>query len=175
MKITVTIILAILIGLVIYFYFTGKNNLQAKPVVHASYKDIKSALIGQGSIVPKEEIEVKSNICGVIELLYVTIGQKIIVGQPLAKIKFVTGPLEYRRIIKQYEDAQNLLDNSSKAYERNKYLYAQKVTSKAEFEHIETNYLLPKPEFERTQTQMGLVDRKISGTTKIPIVQLLVH
>jgi len=162
--------MTILIGFVIYFYFTGKKNLQGKPVVYASYKDIKRSLIVQGSIVPKEEIEVKSNISGVIELLYVTIGQKILVGQQLAKIKYVTDPLEYRRIVKEYEDAQNLLDNSSKTYERNKYLYAQKVTSKAEFEQIETNYLLAKSEFERAQTQMGLVDGKTLGATKISTI-----
>ena len=64
---------------------TSKEFLTRKPTV----QDMEDKVMATGKIVPKEEIEIKPNISGIIDQILVKEGDKVAAGQLIATLRIV--------------------------------------------------------------------------------------
>src|SRR5262245_21387934 len=71
-----------------FFFLYGKS--QDKPVVYQVDSPVKMTIIKKtvatGKVVPRREVEVKAQVSGVVDRLYVTAGQTVKKGTVLARI-----------------------------------------------------------------------------------------
>jgi len=92
-KVAIVIFVLLFIGLALamgkYFY----DQMKKDPVVYetekASIGNIVQKTVATGSIVPRREVEVKAQVTGVIEEIFVEAGQLVTKGQLLARIQVV--------------------------------------------------------------------------------------
>ena len=144
---------------------TDKNKYNT---ITPTVRSIERKIIVPGMIVPSKEIDLKSTISGVMEELFVKIGDQVTKGQAIAKIKFISEPREYQNYLKRYQIALAQHENSKNNYERDKLLYEKKIIAMAEYDISFTNYLTTKAEYEAAYNELQFVEgskNELSGIT----------
>jgi HlyD family secretion protein len=162
-------IVLILIILVVIKSIRDKKGVQYHTVT-PTVRSIERKIIVPGVIVPSKEIDVRSTISGVMEELYVRVGEYITKGQAIAKIRFVSEPKEYQNFLRRFQIAEAQYQNSKNNFERSEILYEKKVIAKAEYEAVLTNYLTTKAEYEAALKDLQFVEgvqTETSGISKI--------
>ena len=137
------------LGLGYYFYGKGKTDQVKHGLTKAYVTDIIKKTMATGSIKPRKEINVKPQVSGVIEKLYVEAGQVVKKGQQLAKIKLVPSQVNIN-------NAQSTVDLTRlRMKDAERELARQKtVTSKSlDVESAKVNYENAKVE-ETRQKQL---------------------
>ncbi|MDR1115485.1 MAG: efflux RND transporter periplasmic adaptor subunit [Tannerella sp.] len=158
-KVTVFLgcIVLVLIILVVVKSLKNKGKNQYKTIT-PTVRTIERKIIFPGMIVPSKEIEIKSTISGVMEQLYVRVGDHIAKGQAIAQIKFVSEPKEYQSYLRRFQIAEAQYENSKNNFERNEILYGKKVIAKADYEVALTNYLTTKAEHDAALKELQFVE-----------------
>ena len=141
MKVVRTVILSLILvflAFVIYRAAKGGRKIPAS-TIRAEYRDIESKLTIPGVIQPSKEIDIKSTISGVLEKLLVQVGDEVVGGQPLAQIRYVKDPLEYRRLLKELEIAETRYLTAEASFERTEKLYVKKLIAQEVYEGEKSN------------------------------------
>lgn len=124
------------------FFLYGKS--QEKPVVYNSVAAFKTTIVKKtvavGKVIPRREIEIKSQVSGVVEKLYVTAGQPINKGDIIAKITLAPNMVQLNQAESQLEQARLNLQNIETEYQRQKKLFEQKLISSSEFSKLTLQY-----------------------------------
>lgn len=110
--------------------------LTRKPVV----QNMEDKVMATGKIVPREEIEIKPNLSGIIEKILVKEGDKVGAGQLIATIRIVPQVADVNGAMQQVNsanigvsNAKINLANQQQQFAMQKRLYDQGVISKQEF------------------------------------------
>jgi len=156
-------IAAVFIGTAIFLY----KKSQQEPVVYQSDAAFKTTIIKKtvaiGKVIPRREVEIKSQVSGVVEKLYVVAGQQVKKGQVIAKITLAPNMVMLNQAESQLETAKINLQNASDEYERQKKLFADKLISTSEFNKFLLNYDLQREAVTAAENNLLLMK---SGATK---------
>lgn len=168
MKRTGTLIVLIVIAILFIgsmYYLYQKN--QKDPTVYETETPTKDTIINTtvatGNIVPKEEIEVKPNISGILDTIYVEPGDLVKAGDLLAKLKVVPDMNNLASSQNQIKDAKIALDNQEKVYRRQKTLFDKGVISANEYDDAQMNYDRAKQTYAAAQETYEIIK---TGTSK---------
>lgn len=162
MKRTGTIIILVVIVIVFVgamYYLYQKN--QESPITYKTETPIKDTIINKtvatGNIVPKEEVEIKPNISGIIDTIYVEAGDIVKAGDLLAKLKVVPNVDNLVNSKNQIRNAKIALDNQEKVYKRQKELYEKGVISANEFDQTQMEYNQAKQTYEGNKETFEII------------------
>ncbi len=152
MKRTGTIITLVIIFLLaaIGIWYIYSKDLE-DPIVYqtetASEQTIIKETVATGNIVPKEEVNIKPNISGVIDKIHVVAGQFVEAGDLIAEIKVVPNinslTSAKNSIASQrnaVETAKLSLDNQKILYDRQKELFNKGVIAANDFDLAQNSY-----------------------------------
>jgi len=149
------------IGVFIYSMFFLFQKSKEEPVVYetqtAFYSNIVLKTLATGSIKPREEIDIKPQVSGIIQELYVEAGDEVLEGDLMAKIKVIPNMVQLNTAENRVAAAQINLDNAKLDYDRNKKLYEQDVISFSEFQRFETAYKNAKIEMNGATENLEIV------------------
>src|SRR5215210_4475098 len=110
------VILAIFAGTLIYL----KQKAEEDPVVYSSVSpytaDIVKKTVATGSIVPRKEINIKSQVSGIVEKILVEAGQSIKVGDIIATIRLVPNMVNLNNAEASLKRADINLQESKKEF-----------------------------------------------------------
>jgi HlyD family secretion protein len=110
-KIVVIVFLLVGVGLVFYFIKNLNNNLK---IYQVEEKQLIRAVYASGYIKPVIEVDIRPEVSGYIEKLYVDEGEDVKKGQILAKIKNDTIPYQIKQIQLEIQKInEKLSENSS--------------------------------------------------------------
>ncbi len=166
-KLFVRALLAIIAIIFIWtaFFLYGKS--QEKPVVYNSVPVFKTTIVKKtvavGKVIPRREIEIKSQVSGVVEKLYVTAGQLVNKGDIVAKITLAPNMIQLNQAESQLEQAKLNLHNIETEYLRQKKLFEQKLISSSEFNKLTLQYDLYKEGVTSAENNVLLLKK---GATK---------
>jgi HlyD family secretion protein len=143
-----------------FFYLYKKSK--SKPVVYqtelAEVTDITKKTVATGSIVPRQEVEVKPKVTGVLSELYIADAGKIVKkGDPLGKIQIIPDAQQANSAEAQVRNAQIQLDNAKRELDREENLFKQGVVSEAEVFKFRTDYALAKEQLATASSNLQLV------------------
>lgn len=162
MKKVITIV--VLVVLIASFIGTGYFLYQksaAPPVVYETdslfVTDIIKKTVATGSIVPRKEIELKSQVSGVVEKLYVEAGNVVTQGQLIAKIKIIPDVVTLNNAEASVKNATINFKNAEKEMKRQQNLFDQKVISEYEFNQYLLEYNLAKQALETAENNLDLI------------------
>ena len=166
MKRTTTIITLIVIVAAFstaLIYLWQKN--QEDPITYAtqlpSNQTIVVKTMATGSIVPKEEILIKSNISGVIEEVFIEAGDYINAGDLIAKIRVIPNVSSLASAKNNIASNRNALEtaeinfNTQKViYDRQKELFDKGVIAANDFDQVNNTYLQARQSVEQSRINL---------------------
>ena len=157
------LVVIIFVGTIVFLY---KKSQQA-PVVYTLDSPTTTTIIKKtvaiGKVIPRREIEVKSQVSGVVEKVFVIAGQTVKKGDVLAKITLRPNMLNVNSAESQVQSAKINLQNSESEYNRQKKLFAQKLISESEYNKFLVTYNLQREALSNAENYLLLLK---SGATK---------
>jgi HlyD family secretion protein len=168
MKKVLKILLGVVIaGIFIYTIYFLYQKSQAKPVVFETTSpviaNVIKSTVATGSVVPRKEIEIKPQVSGIIDELYVEAGQKINKGDLIARIRIIPDMVNLNNAQSRLNRARISLEDARRQYDRQKELLDQGVIAKAAFETYEIAYKTANEEVEAAENNLQLIQE---GQTK---------
>jgi len=121
--------------------------------------------VATGSITPRKEVNMKSQVSGIVEKLFVVAGQQVKQGDVIAKIKIIPNMLNLANAENRVNAAQINYDNTKIEYDRNKSLIDQGVISKAEFQPYELRLKSAKEEMDAAQNQLQIIKEGVAKSS----------
>lgn len=150
--------------------------LTRKPTV----QNMDDKVMATGKIVPKEEIEIKPNIAGIIDKILVDEGDRVEVGQLIATVRIVPNLSEVNNAQQnvnnqqlQISNAKLNVDNMRKQYEMQEKLYKQGVASKQEYLNAQQQLYSTQQALRNAQQQLVTAQKslQIARTGSTPELQ----
>jgi HlyD family secretion protein len=168
-KIRNIILLTLLVGGFIWTFYFLYQKSQKPPEVFKTVSPFDTAIIKKtvatGSVTPPKEVNMKSQVSGIIEKLYIVAGQQIKQGDVIAKIKIIPNMLNMANAENRVNTAQLNYDNAKLEFERNKALFDQNVISKSEFQTIDLRIKSSLAELEAAQNQLQIIQDGVSKSS----------
>jgi HlyD family secretion protein len=123
-------------------YFAKTNSKSS--ITYETEKLFKTTIeketVITGKIIPEDEVEVKPQIGGIIDQIFVKEGDKVTTGDLIARIKVVPNEQNLNAARGRLKKAQIALETRTKDFARNKKLYDKGIIANAEFIGIELQY-----------------------------------
>ncbi len=156
-KIIFGVIALAFVAVLIWF---GKMN--SKPAVDFETEkpfkaNIERKAVATGKVVPLEEVEIKPQISGIIDKIFVEEGAKIKKGDLIAKVRVVPNEQSLTNARGRISSIQIQLNNSKISYDRNKGLYDKGVISRSEFENVELAYNQAEQDLKNAQNAQYII------------------
>jgi len=140
-KLMLIFLLVVIVGAVLFFAINGSASKENGVKLVACEKgEIIDKALAVGTIVPRNEIAVKSKISGIVRRLYAEVGDKVTVDMPLMDIKPDPTPLEYAEAKRQLEISQVMYENAKREMDRTQTLKDKRLVSDQEFENAKAKY-----------------------------------
>ncbi|MCF6351384.1 MAG: efflux RND transporter periplasmic adaptor subunit [Cyclobacteriaceae bacterium] len=154
---TVIIAVASFVGTGYYLY----QKSEEPPVIYETnapfITDIELKTVATGSIVPRKEIDVKSQVSGVIEKIYIEAGNQVRAGDKIAKIKLIPNVVALNNADVRIKTATINFKNAERELNRQRELFEQKVISEFDYNQFLLNYNLARQEVEAAENNMMLI------------------
>lgn len=155
------LLIAVIVGGFAYTLVFLYTKNQKSPIIYsvekAFYTDIIKKSVATGSIVPREEIEIKPQVSGIVQEVYVEAGDHIAAGELIAKIKVIPDMLSLSNSENRVNLSKIQLKNAKADYDRNKALIDDKVISQSEFQNFEIALDNAKQELDAAQENLLIV------------------
>ncbi len=163
------LLLILTLGLFIWTIFFFYNKSQTPPVVFQTVVPFDTTIIKKtvatGSVTPRKEVNMKSQVSGIIEKLYIIAGQEVKQGDVIARIKIIPNMLNMANAETRVNTAQLNYDNAKLEYDRNKHLFDQSVISKAEFQAYDLRLKATNEELAASQNQLQIIKEGVSKSS----------
>ena len=85
------------------------------------------------------------------------VGDEVVGGQPLAQIRYVKDPLEYRRLLKELEIAETRYLTAEASFERTEKLYVKKLIAQEVYEGEKSNLAVLLSEYESVESELDML------------------
>ena len=162
-KSLIWIIVAILfIGTFIFLYINSRPEKFEYSTIKPSLGSIDKKTVLTGKIEPRDEIDIKPQISGIVSEINVEPGDLVKQGDIIAKIKVIPESASLSSAQSRVESAEISLADATSKYERNKILYEKKIISREEFETSETTWLQAQRELEAANDAFLIVKEGVS-------------
>lgn len=160
-------LLAGFLSLLVYtFYYLYQKNQEPDvtyETTKATYRNIVKQTVATGSVIPRQEILIKPQVSGIVEKIYVTEGDKVKVGDLIAKIKIIPDMLSLSNAENRLSRAEIAFENAKVSFKRSKELYDNEVIALAEFQEAELGYKNSEQELEASRENLQIVKDGISS------------
>jgi HlyD family secretion protein len=166
---TVKIIFGIIaLRLLVYVlkYFKDSN---AKEVIDYKtelpfYSTLDTKTVATGKLNPEEEIELKPQISGIVDQIFVEEGDLVRKGDLIAKIRVVPNEQALGSAKSRINTARLSFENAQTLFNRNKTLFEKGVISKQDFENSELSLNQSKESYDQSKDDYQIIKRgSLSG------------
>ena len=149
------------------WFFTGKTSkggirLETAKVGRSS---ISNTVTATGTVEPVTEVEVGTQVSGIIDKLYADYNDVVKAGQLIAEMDKVNLKAELASAEAQLASSKSEFEYQQKNYARNKILFEKKLISDSDYETSTYNYEKAKAAYEQNQAAMVKVNRNLEYAT----------
>jgi HlyD family secretion protein len=137
-------IAVIFIGTLVFLYNKSHQPPVVYQVVSPARMTIIKKTVATGKVIPRREIEVKAQVSGVVEKLYVVAGQNVKKGAIIARIALRPNMINVSKAEADVLAAKISLQKQAADFERYKQLRAQRLISDTQYAQYSTDYELQK-------------------------------
>lgn len=157
---------AVVVGLGIW-YFTGSaaQHKVTYATATVSKGDISSSVTATGTIEPVIEVEVGTQVSGIIDKIYADYNSVVTKGQLIAEMDRVTLQSELASQQATYGGAKAEYEYQQKSYERSKGLHEKALISDTDYELAMYNYQKAKSAYDSSKASLAKAERNLSYAT----------
>ena len=152
-KIIISVLVLVVLGVVAFFFIKGDDALviEAKTVA-AKKANVTTMVTATGTIEPINQVDVGTQVSGVVEKIYVDYNSKVKEGQLIAELDKTNLKASLTQAQAAYDNAISQRNYTKTIYDRQKTLFDNQVISKSDFDDADYNY----------QTAKGTVTQRYS-------------
>ncbi|WP_276168022.1 efflux RND transporter periplasmic adaptor subunit [Zobellia alginiliquefaciens] len=125
--------------------------------------NIEKKTVATGKVVPEDEVEIKPQISGIIQKIYMEEGQKVKSGELIATIKVVPNEQSLNQSRGRVRNAELALNNTQIEYNRNKSLFDKGVISSQDFNTLQLQYDQAKQELDNAKADYQIIRQGSAG------------
>jgi HlyD family secretion protein len=120
--IVIIVILAGFVGTIYFLYAKSEEKPVTFQTTKATTTDIIKKTVATGSVVPRKEIEIKPQVSGIIDKIYVEAGSTVKEGDRIALVKIIPNMVSLNNAQNRLRQAKIALENARMDLERNQKL-----------------------------------------------------
>ena len=150
------LVLAVLWAAAFFIKSNSKSSITyetQKPFI----TNIEMKTVATGKVVPEDEIEIKPQISGIIQKIYLEEGVKVKAGDLIAVIKVVPNEQSLNQSRGRVNNARIALNNTKIEYDRNKVLFDKGVISSQDFNNLQLQYDQAGQELKNAQADYQII------------------
>ena len=155
-------------AVVLIAVLTGKKAKQQEIIYEtaaASTGDIAKYVTATGTIEPVTEVQVGTQVSGIIDKLYADYNSIVKEGQLIAEMDKVTLESDLASAKASYQGSEAEYDYQKKNYERNVKLHEKGLVSDTDFELSEYNYRMAESAYNSSKAALAKAERNLGYAT----------
>lgn len=166
-KLIIWIAAVIVIAAAVFLLLRKSGNKQQLTYETATVTkgDIATYITATGTVKPVTEVEVGTQVSGIIDKLYVDYNSEVKEGQIIAEMDKVTLESEVASAQAAYDGNKAEYQYQEKNFNRSKELYSKNLISDSEYEQAEYNYEMAKSAFHSSEAELARAQRNLSYAT----------
>ncbi len=162
-KIALLVIVAIiLVGTFVFLYQKSKPKVIVYELVSPEVSDLEKSTVATGKVEPRDEILIKPQISGIVDVVYKEAGQSIRKGEVIAKVKVIPELGQVNSAESRVRLAEINATQAETDYNRSQKLYKDKLISKEEFEKSEISYKQSREELQTAKDALEIIKEGIT-------------
>ena len=169
MKKVLFIVMALaLIGVLVWFGKKNSKTVEEFKTEKAFKTNIVRKSVATGTVIPLEEVEIKPQVSGIIDKIFVKEGQKVNIGDLIAKVRVVPNVQALNSASGRVKTAKLRRDNAKVSFDRTKKLFDKGVIPRTEYEASELNYSTAEQDYRDALNNQQIIKKGStlgSGTT----------
>ncbi len=156
------VVVLIFIWTFYYLWSKGQPVETTYETSKAAIADIEKTTIATGKIEPRNEIDIKPQISGIITEIYKEAGQMVQKDEVIAKVKVIPEMGELNAAESRVRVARINFEQAKTDFERVKNLHDEKLISTEEFDNAEATYKKNQEELSTAEDNLEIVKTGIS-------------
>lgn len=164
--IIIGIIVAVLAAGTYFAFGSSKEKNTGLKLVEVTKGTIVDKALAIGRLEPRQEVQVKSKISGIVTTLHVDIGDDVKAGSPLITIAPNPTPLEFSEAKRLLDLAQVDFNNALTIFQRSQELFTKKLISQAEFDVAKTQYSESELRLRMAEEKLDLIQKGVTADGK---------
>jgi HlyD family secretion protein len=166
---TVKIIFGIVTLLLLVYVLKYFKDSNAKEVIDYKtelpfYSTLDTKTVATGKLNPEEEIELKPQISGIVDQIFVEEGDLVSKGDLIAKIRVVPNEQALGSAKSRINTTRLSFENAQTLFNRNKTLFEKGVISKQDFENSELSLNQSKESYDQSKDDYQIIKQgSLSG------------
>lgn len=144
---------------------SGDKQVMTYDMTEVSRGDISMYVTATGTIEPVTEVQVGTQVSGIIDKLFVDYNSEVRKGQIIAEMDKVTLESEVKSAQAAYDGNKAEYKFQEKNYNRSRGLYEKNLISDSEYEQAEYNYEMAKSAFHSSEAELARAQRNLSYAT----------
>lgn len=125
--------------------------------------NIEKKTVATGKVIPEDEIEIKPQISGIIDKIYLEEGTQVKAGDLIAVIKVVPNEQALNQARGRVRNAEIALNNIEIEYKRNKAIFDKGVISSQDFNALQLQYDQAIQELDNARADYLIIRRGSAG------------
>ena len=164
-KIILAVVALALLVLVMKFFADKNSKAVVDFTTEQPFKTtIAREIVATGKVNPEEEVEIKPQVSGIVDEIFVEEGDKVEKGDLIARIRVVPDERSLASAKSNVNTARLSFNNAKTLYDRNKALFEKGVISKQTFESAELSFNQSKQSLNQSQNDYQIIKKgSISG------------
>ncbi|APA64841.1 MULTISPECIES: efflux RND transporter periplasmic adaptor subunit [Maribacter] len=146
-----------ILAAVVYFLKKNSTPLKTYETETVEKRDITNKVVVTGKVIPQDEIEIKPQISGIIQKVYLEEGVQVKAGDLIATIKVVPNEQSLNQARGRVNNAKIALNNTKIEYDRNKSLFDKGVISSQDFNALQLQYDQATQELQNAQADYQII------------------
>lgn len=147
-----------------FYYLYTKD--QAAPVVFETTEpfvtNIEQKTVATGSILPRKEVEIKPQISGIVQQIFVQAGDSVAEGDLVARIKVIPDIAQVNAAESRVNQAQIRFEAAEEDFKRQQQLFTDEVISQADFTTAEANWRTAQEELDAAKNNLQIIRDGVS-------------
>jgi len=155
--ISITLIICGALFAAAYFIKTNSKSITIYETETPFISSVEEKTVVTGKVIPEDEVEIKPQISGIIQELFVEEGDKVKEGDLLAKVKVVPNEGSLNSAKGRVASLRIILDNAKIEYDRNKSLFEKDIISKQDFQNASLSYNRSKQDLTNAKSDLQVI------------------
>ncbi len=154
----------IIVGTFVFLYRKSRPEAELWQELEATLMDIRRTTVVTGKIEPRNEVEIKPQINGIISEIYKESGEQVKANEVIARLKVIPDMTSLSSAESRVRLAEINLNQARTEYERERELYEKELVSKEEYEQILQAHEQAKEEMAAAQEALEIIRDGVSST-----------
>jgi HlyD family secretion protein len=153
----IVLLIGVFGGTLFFLYNKSKKKPDVFETKNPFVSNVFKKTVATGSVVPRFEIDIKPQVSGIIDELFVEAGDRVEKDQVVARIKIIPDMVNLNSAETRLNRAKINYDDAQNDYERQQGLFDKNVISFEEFKNAKVAYDSAKEELTAAENNLELI------------------